>query len=80
MPQPKAQSRRKPRNRANPYSDIQNLLEVIRVLDRSVVEISMHIYGVPRRQRAKMREQHRRLHETIRGHLPRLTDSPVKDL
>ncbi len=79
MPQPKTQLR-KPRNRANPRSDIHNLLEVIRVLDRSVVEISMHIYGVPRRQRAKMREQHRRLHDTIRNRMPRLPDQSRENL
>lgn len=72
MPQPKTQHLRRPRNRGIPPDNIHNLLEVIRVLDRSVVEISMHIYNVPRRQRAIMRQQHSRLHETIRKHVPQL--------
>ena len=50
--------------------DVDKLLEAIRALDRSVVEISMHIYRVPSRQRAMMRKQHRRLHDTIRRRLP----------
>ncbi len=50
--------------------DVDKLLEAIRALDRNVVEISMHIYKVPSRQRAIMRKQHRRLHDTIRRRLP----------
>lgn len=45
--------------------DVGELLEAIRALDRSVVEISMHIYKVPSRQRAILRKQHRRLHDII---------------
>ncbi len=52
--------------------DVGRLLEAICALDRSVVEISMHIYKVPSRERAMMRKQHRRLHDTIRRRLPLL--------
>jgi hypothetical protein len=34
------------------------------------MEISMHMYKIPQRDRAAMREQHRRLHDTIRERLP----------
>ncbi len=72
MPQPNPLHRRNLRSQGIRPADIDQLLEVIRVLDRSVLEISMHIYRVPRHQRVVMREQHRRLHETIRKRLPRL--------
>jgi hypothetical protein len=51
--------------------DLDRLLNALRALDRTVVEISMHIYKVPPRDRTAMRKQHRRLHDTIRECLPR---------
>ena len=50
-------------------SDVHKFLDVFRALDRTVVEISMQIYKVPRRDRAAMLQQHRRLHATIRERL-----------
>ncbi len=70
MSQPNSARLRKARKEGIRPADVDQLLEVIRVLDRGVVEISMHIYQVPRRERALLREQHRRLHEAIRERLP----------
>lgn len=52
--------------------DFEQLLEAFRALDRTVVEISMQLYNLPRRERAALRRQHRRLHDSIRHGLPRL--------
>lgn len=52
-------------------SDVDRLLNALRALDRTVVEISMHIYKIPHRDRTAMRKQHRCLHDTIRERLPR---------
>ena len=51
-------------------SDVDKLVDALLALDRTVVEISMHIYKIPRRDRAAMLEQHRRLHDTLRERLP----------
>jgi hypothetical protein len=59
------------RSRRVRAGDVEKLLNALRALDRTVVEISMRIYKVPRRDRASMLEQHRRLHDTIRERLPR---------
>jgi len=52
-------------------SDVDKLLNALRALDRIMVEISMQIYKIPRRDRAAMLEQHRCTHDTIRERLPR---------
>jgi hypothetical protein len=41
------------------------------------MEISMDVYKIPQRDRAAMREQHRRLHDTIRERLPRFLSKPA---
>ncbi|HTT23509.1 MAG TPA: hypothetical protein VMG82_31565 [Candidatus Sulfotelmatobacter sp.] len=76
MPQPNKQSWRKPRFRAVRATDLDKFLNALRALDRSVVEISMKIYKVPRRDRPAMLEQHRRLHDMVRE---RLAAIPVAD-
>jgi hypothetical protein len=53
-------------------ADIDKLLDALRVLDRTVLGISMEIHKVPRRDRAAMLEQHRILHDVVRSALPRL--------
>ena len=53
-------------------NDFDRLLKAFRALDQTVVEISMQLYNLPRRERAALRRQHRRLHQTIRQGLPRL--------
>jgi hypothetical protein len=49
-------------------------LDILLALDRSMVEFSMGLYNVPRRDRALMREQNRRLHRALRNRLPRLAE------
>ncbi len=48
------------------------MLDTVLAFDRSLVEFSMGLYNVPRRHRAAMREQNRRLHHALRKRLPRL--------
>jgi hypothetical protein len=56
--------------------DVDKLFNAIRALDRIVVEISMQIYKIPRRDRAVMLKLHRRLHDTIRQGLPAYLNRP----
>ena len=51
--------------------NVDRLFTVLRELDRTVVEISMHIYKIPPRDRAVMLKLHGRLHDSIRQGLPR---------
>lgn len=73
MSQPNTQRPRKRRYHGNvPVTEVNKFLNAFRALDRTVVEISMHIYKVPQHHRAAMLKQHRRLHDTVRKRLPRL--------
>ncbi len=54
--------------------DPNGMLDILLALDRSIVEFSMGLYNVPRRDRALMREQNRRLHRALRNRLPRLAE------
>lgn len=47
-------------------TDPLKLLNMFLELDRMVVEKSMRLYKLPRRQRFVVREQNRRLHDAIR--------------
>jgi hypothetical protein len=40
-----------------------------------LVEVSMRLYNLPRHEQSAMRKQNRRLHRTVREHLPRLLKS-----
>ena len=60
---------RKLRALGNVAGDFDKMLKAFRALDRTVVEVSMRVYNLPRRDRAAMRKQHRRLHDTIRAGL-----------
>lgn len=51
--------------------EYNQLLDVLLALDRTVVELSMHAYNVPRNHQAAMREQNRRLHNAVRERVPR---------
>jgi hypothetical protein len=55
-----------PENVSNPPVDM------LLALDRMVVEVSMQLYNLNRRERSRMRRQNRRLHAAVREHLPRL--------
>lgn len=52
--------------------DAKRPLEVLFALDRMVVEVSMQLYNVDGRDRARMRRENRRLHAAMRQHLPAL--------
>ena len=66
MPQPNKRSWRKVRSRITRATDLNELLDLLRALDRTVVEMSMKVYKVPRHDRPAMLEQHRRLHDLVR--------------
>ena len=63
---------RKLRNQLFNQRDPSQMLDVLLALDRMLVEVSMRIYNVPRRDRFTMRAQNRLLHNTVREHMPRL--------
>lgn len=69
MPQPRKQSWRTLRSRSTRAKDFDEFLNLLRSLDRTVVDMSMNIYNVPRRDRPAMLEQHRRLHDMVREQL-----------
>jgi hypothetical protein len=43
------------------------LLDSLLALDRRVIERSLRIYNIPRRERNRMRAQMRRLHQAVRA-------------
>ena len=53
-------------------TDAEQMLDLLLALDRMLVEVSMRLYNVPRRDRRTMRKQNRRLHAAVKQHLPRL--------
>lgn len=52
--------------------DSGELMDTLLALDHAMIEFSMRVYKVPRRDRERMRKQNRRLHAVVRKHLPRL--------
>lgn len=80
MAQPNKQSRRKLHSHGVRATDVDRLLNAFRALDRTVVEISMDAYKVPRRDRAAMLEHHRRLHDMVRERLPRFLYQPERGI
>lgn len=67
---------RESRNSAPRQTDPAEMLDTLLALDRMLVEVSMRLYKVPRRERFTMRKHNRRLHAAVRQHLPRLLTSP----
>ncbi len=65
---------------ATSESDPKTMLEILLALDRAVVEVSMHLYNLPPRDRFVMREQNQRLHEAVREHLPRLREPGLQSI
>ena len=53
-------------------AELEKLLEILSACDRGVVEFSMGLYNVPRRDRVMMRRQNRRLHRALKSYLPQL--------
>ena len=80
MSQPNKQPWRKLRSHGVRASDVDKLLNALRALDRIVVEISTRLYKIPRCDRAAMREQNRRLHDTIRERLAPFLDSSQRGI
>ena len=74
LPWPKHGQRkwRKPPTPKLHRAEIDKLLEILSACDRGVVEFSMGLYNVPRRDRAIMRRQNRRLHRALKSYLPQL--------
>jgi len=48
------------------HSNSTELLDVLIVLDRKILELSMAAYDIPRRDRLLLRAQNRRLHDAAR--------------
>ena len=65
--------RRQLRNQVTSQSDLHPVLDMLLALDRMVVELSMGIYNLPRRERFMMRAQNQRLHQAVRERLPWIT-------
>jgi hypothetical protein len=63
--------RRKLRSQVLSPHDPAEMLDHLLALDRMLVEVSMRLYKIPRRDRFSMRAQNRRLHDAVRQHLPR---------
>lgn len=55
--------------------DPQEMMDTLLALDRMLVEVSMRLYNVPRRDRFTMRKHNRHLHAAVRQQLPRLLTS-----
>jgi len=58
------------RRQAISDSEPATVLDSLLALDRMVVELSMHVYNIPRGDRFLVREQNRRLHDAVRKRLP----------
>jgi hypothetical protein len=67
MKQQRERKWRELRNQVVSESDPNRLLEILLALDQRVVELSLRIYNIPRRDRSRIRAQNRRLHEAVRG-------------
>lgn len=52
--------------------DPEEMMDTLLALDRMLVEVSMRLYNVPRRDRFTLRKHNRRLHAAVRQQLPRL--------
>ena len=64
--------RRKAGERVLHRVELQKMLDILSACDRGVMEFSMGLYNVSRRDRAIMRQQNRRLHRVLRKCLPQL--------
>jgi hypothetical protein len=61
------------RNPVTSHSDPNKLRDILLALDRGLMEYSMRLYNIPRRDRSILRAQTRRLHDAVRsnGLVPR---------
>lgn len=67
MPRGRARDTKRPAPLSRLSGDPRRLLGLLLALDRRVVELSMHIYGIPREDQFRMRAQSRRLHTVLKG-------------
>jgi signal recognition particle GTPase len=51
-------------------TEFNRLLDLLLYLDRTLVEISMRLYGVPEQHQLAMRAQNQRLHDAVRRRMP----------
>lgn len=80
MAQPNNCSWRKLRSRGTQAAELDKLLNLLYALDQSVVELSMHVYKVPLRDRAAMRAQNRQVHDMVREQLAAIPLTRLKDV
>lgn len=52
-------------------AELNEIVDVLLIFDRAVVEFSMNLYNVHPRERVVIREQNRRLHDALRARLLR---------
>jgi hypothetical protein len=64
-----AEEQQELREELSTANNVGQQLEVLLVLDRTVMELSMILYNVPRRERRAMRKQNKRLHDAVRKRL-----------
>ncbi len=76
MAKPHTAKRHKSRHQVLHRVELDKMLEILSAFDRGVVELSMGLYNVPRRERVIMRQQNRRLHRALKACLPRLLKPP----
>jgi len=59
-------------------SDLHKEMDTFLALDRTVLEFSMRVYNVSRRDKEIIRKQNRRLHAAVRQQFPKLTGTSRK--
>lgn len=67
--QPRSSRFRAPATRRSKPNE---MLEILLSFDQALMEFSMRVYKISRRERLLMRKQNRRLHAAVREQLPRL--------
>lgn len=66
MTQGRGSKQRKLRGGMISGGDSANVLDTFQVMDRMLIEVSMRLYNIPRRQRLILRGHNQRLHRAVR--------------
>lgn len=66
MRQSSGSKQRKSRSKTRSRSDSGNVLEAFQVFDRMLIEFSMGVYNLPRRERLILRRHNERVHRAVR--------------
>lgn len=66
MRQPGESKQRKSRSQTTSRSDSGNVLDAFQVFDRMLMEFSMGVYNLPRRERLILRRHNERIHRVVR--------------